>query len=256
MLVKDEADVIATTLRHLRTQVDFAIVLDNGSTDGTRQIIEEVQNETSAYWLDVRDDPEVGYYQSAKMTALARDAAEMGHEWVLPCDADEIWYSDHGRVGDLLGLFTHVDVAEALLYDHVATSHDPEESDPIRRLGWHRWDPGRLPKVACRVRPGLVIEMGNHGAHYPGPVTTMQRALVVRHFPYRSIDQMIKKVRNGAAAYAATTLPPGFGQHWRDYGELLNSGGVEAIADVFRTWFWSPNPEIDQTLIYDPAPIL
>ena len=56
----------------------------------------------------------------------------------------------------------------------------------------------------------------------------------------------------GAAAYAATDLPEHQGQHWRDYGRLLESGGPDALADVFRAWFWQPHPTKD--LIRDPAP--
>lgn len=255
LLAKDEADIIGVTLRHLRGQVDAAIVLDNGSTDGTRQIIDEVANETGRAWITVLDDPEVGYFQSRKTTRLARMAAEAGYEWVVPCDADEIWYSTFGTVGEVLAaLPPWVDIAEAVLYDHVATGLDPALDNPVRRIGWRRRNPGALPKVACRVRPGLVIEMGNHHAHYPGTVERMQ-TLVIRHFPYRSPEQMVSKVTNGAAAYRATDLPPTFGQHWRDYGELLDAGGPEAIHDVFRTWFWSADPENDATLMYDPAPV-
>lgn len=252
MLVKDEADIIETTLRHLATQVDEIVVADNRSTDGTWEELEYLRD--AGLPLLIEDDPVVGYYQSRKMTVLARDAGDRGHEWVVPCDADEIWYSTHGRVGDILGTLA-VEVAEAVLYDHVATGSDPADDDPTVSIGWRRHERGGLPKVACRVRPGLAIEMGNHGAHYPGPTATLQEALTVRHFPYRSAEQMVSKVRNGAAAYAATNLPPDIGQHWREYGDLLEKAGEQAIFDVFRTWFWVEKPEQDGTLIYDPAPV-
>ena len=35
-VVRDEADIIETTLRHTATQVDHIIAADNGSADGTR----------------------------------------------------------------------------------------------------------------------------------------------------------------------------------------------------------------------------
>src|SRR5258706_10050034 len=95
MLVKDESDVIADTVAHLLSQVDEVIVADNLSTDGTRDLLETMP-------VTVIDDREVGYYQSAKMTKLARLALSHGHEWVVPCDADEVWYSLFGRLADVL----------------------------------------------------------------------------------------------------------------------------------------------------------
>ena len=104
-------------------------------------------------------------------------------------------------------------------------------------------------KVAARTRPAVTIHQGNHGADHGERV---DGRLIVRHFPYRSVEQFVSKVRNGAAAYAATDLPEHEGQHWRDYGRILQDGGPDALADVFRQWFWQAEPTRD--LIFDPAP--
>lgn len=250
MLVKDEADVIEATVRHLLYHVDEVIVADNLSSDGTREILEALP-------VTLVTDPEIGYYQSRKVTALAHDARALGHEWVVAVDADEIWHCGpvEQPIADLLAsLPPDLAIMRAYLYDHRVSDADPEEGHPFERIGWHTWDPVPLLKVACRLLPGLVIEQGNHGAHYPGPVRD-GGYLHVRHFPYRSVEQFVRKVRNGAAAYAASNLPYTTGQHWRDYGALLDGGGEDTIREVFETWFKLKGHPSYPGMIYDPAPV-
>lgn len=244
-MVKDEADIIASTIEHLRHQVDHIIVADNGSTDGTLEILQ-------SFDIEVVNDPEVAYYQSRKMTDLAHRAAEQGAEWVIPFDADEIWLGRHGKIKDTLPE-VNASIATAQVFDHVATAKDPEVDDPIGRMRWHRAAANPMVKVACRPRANVTIHQGNHGADYG---ETIHDVLEVRHFPYRSADQFVSKVRNGAAAYAATNLPHGDGQHWRDYGRLLEAHGEKAIQDVFRTYYWYLNPDFDSSLVEDPCPAL
>lgn len=257
-MVKDEADIIARSVGNMLTQVDRVIVADNGSTDGTREILAELD-------VTLINDPEPAYYQSAKMTKLAQKAGQMGARWVVPFDADELWYSPFGTIKDVLNAIpANWRVASAQLYDHVATAVDPHEAlDPVARISWRRVDPLPLPKVAARFHPDLIIHQGNHGASYTYEPGVLPGQLVVRHFPYRSVEQFIRKVRNGAAAYkAAVDLNPDFGGHWRKWGEILEAGGEEAVAEIFHTWYWRQDPAVPLTigdeeqpaLIYDPCP--
>lgn len=252
-MVRDEADIVAATVGNMLRQVDRVLVADNGSVDGTREILEQLDGVT------VVDDPEPGYYQSRKISALAARAVDAGASWVLPFDADEMWitaHPEHSIAETLESLPANVLVVEAMLFDHVATAADGNGSDPTRRMGWRRAAPAPLRKVACRAVDGLWIEQGNHAARFPGVphAPTVTNALEVRHYPYRSAEQFIRKARNGAAAYAATDLPEDVGAHWRGYGRILETAGPEALADVFRTWFWSADPAGDSQLVWDPCP--
>lgn len=248
-MVRDEADVIEATVRQMASQVDHIIVSDNLSADGTREILDRLAGDLP---LTVLDDPEPGYFQSEKVTHLARVAAGEGADWVVAFDADEWWMSPFGRIADLLAEHPGA-VATAAVFDHVATAADPDEADPVKRIGWRRQEPCPLHKVACRPNLPVTITQGNHGAHYPTQ-EPLEEQIVIRHFPNRSVEQLVRKVRNGAAAYAATDLPFEQGQHWREWGRLLEQGGEEAIGELFREWYWSADPASDPSLIFDPAP--
>lgn len=251
-MVKDEADVIEGTLRHMADEVDRLIVADNMSTDGTREILDRL---AMVLPMQVVDDLDPAYYQSLKMTALAKVAASQGATWIVPFDADEVWTAPHhGRIREVLDGLDGANVAHATLYNHLCTALDVDDPDPFRSMVWRQRDPGALGKVAFRWEPGAVIEQGNHGVWLPSDIYAAP-ILQVSHFPYRSAAQFTRKGINGAAAYAHTDLPEDWGAHWRGYGRLADSLGEQTLGDVFREHFHHLSP-IDAGLIRDPAPYM
>jgi hypothetical protein len=249
-MARDEADVIAGTLRHMADEVDGLVVADNRSTDDTRKIIDALDLPVP---LIVIDDDEPAYYQSQKMTALARIAAQQGATWIVPFDADELWFTPAGRIADVLEGSVAA-VVEAKLFNHFPTAVDPDEVDPFDRIVWRQPEPAALPKVAFRWHPDAVICQGNHDVWLSTRALRAQ-ALEIRHFPYRSAEQFVRKARNGAEAYRAADLPDEIGAHWRSYGDLLDRFGADALLEVFRTHFWFLSPT-DAGLTPDQAPYL
>lgn len=263
-MVRDEADIIEHVIRHMKTQVDAIVVANNRSVDGTNDILFDLQVEDPDYPLIVHFDEEVGYQQSRKMTSLANFAfVEFGATWIVPFDADEIWYAPNGTVASFLAAAPiHVGIVECNLYDHVATAFDDDlERNPIARLHWRRDYAAPLPKVACRWHPSMEIGMGNHDVAYQKQPGTWDQRMAIRHFPYRSPEQVVRKIRNGAEAYAATDLPDHYGAHWRGWGAILDLHGPGAIEELFRKWHWRENPtvrlsidgETSGPLKFDPA---
>ena len=231
-MVRDEADVISTTIAQLFAQgVDHVIAADNLSTDRTREILEGFGN------LTVVDDNEPGYYQAEKMTKLARQACDMGADWVLPFDADEIWYGIEGTIAERLA-GCDADVVMAAGWDHIVTSPGDQRFSP-----WRRPEYQTLSKVAFRACPTAELNMGNHDVRGAGPHYT-SGVLEYRHFQYRSLAQMARKLRNGRAAYEASDVHHLHGVHWREGGLLTDDEMAEKWDALCAT----------EGLVFDPPP--
>jgi hypothetical protein len=256
-MVRDEIDVIRGVLRHMAGQVDHIIVADNLSVDGTTRALAELADELP---LTVVTDLEAGYYQAIKMTALAEQAAAAGAVWIAPFDADEIWYGIGGRRMAEVLVEQSWPVARVPIINHIATWLDEPDPDPFRAMVWRQREPQELEKVAFRWESGARIRQGNHGVDLPSllldesPALICEPVVALRHFPIRSAEQMISKARNGAAAYAAAPdLPLHFGEHWRAWGQILETRGPEGLHEAFRE-HWCQRSPVDIGLTRDPAP--
>jgi hypothetical protein len=171
----------------------------------------------------------------------------------VPFDADEVWFGSD-RVAEVLRAMPEdVTVVEASIWNHFATALDTGDPCPFRSMVYRHTDVGALPKVAFRWHADALIHQGNHGVDRAG--ARRRGLLSIRHFPYRSFAHFMQKARNGAEAYAATDLPVEVGAHWRQYGELLDRYGEDALREVWSRWFWFLSPT-DSSMVHDPAPFM
>lgn len=93
ILTRDEADIIEQNIRHHANQgVDCFIVTDNGSRDGTREILEQLSLE---FDLQVIDEPSLTIDHDlwvTRMAYLIRDQYKA--DWIIMSKTDEFWMSD------------------------------------------------------------------------------------------------------------------------------------------------------------------
>lgn len=213
-MVKNEADVIVETVRHLLAQgIDRVLVADNGSTDGTDRLLSQMRDQR----VVLAEDREVGYFQREKMTLLARHAARNGARWVLPFDADEFWLAPRGTLDRYLASCREP-IAAAAIHNAFPTVRPDELRLELRRHP--------LTKVAFRPHPLAVLSMGNHWVSRPGGIRSGLRIL---HVPWRSREQFARKARVGAAALATTNATADQAAHWRSLAALSD-------AELDRSW--------------------
>jgi hypothetical protein len=210
-LVKDEIDVIELSLRHQLAQgLDAIVVADNGSTDGTLELLTSLAGELP---LHVTTDSWTAYYQGIKMTRLASMARRAGADWIVPFDADELWFARDGTLAEHLRA-SGATVVGADLYNLFPVTEQPPAREVPMRLDL---TPSPYKKVAFRSQRLASISTGNHYAYRSGP---RAEGLVIAHLPWRSLAQLRRKATQGATALRATELPAQFGSHWRQLAEL------------------------------------
>ena len=166
---------------HFDTAIDEAVVVDNGSTDGTLEVLAELAEE-----LPITLSSEEGHvYQGSRVTRMARYAAGQGADWVLPIDADELWVADGGSFREILAeappdaraLFVEVvnfvqrrdvlvarpGVLATMTMRPARTLGTPEEASSLVCTDAAGWiEIAYAPKCVHRASPELSIGPGNH----------------------------------------------------------------------------------------------
>lgn len=247
LLVRDEIDIVRDNIEfHLNHGVDFVVATDNGSLDGTRDVLAEYER---LGLLHLLDEPVHDYSQGqwvTRMAALARD--RFGADWILNNDADEFWYPVSGDLKTGL----EDEVANVLV---CSRRNMLFPRDRPRRYSWsadlvyyvtNPSPPPRLadyltsplpepyfcfdlqPKALCRARGLISVAQGNHSAEYEVASSAPSQNILVYHFPVRSLEHFSQQVELGGSAYARnTTVDPSMGWHRRRWYAKLREGDLE-----------------------------
>ena len=220
MKVKDEGDILEDTLRYHAAQgVDVFVVTDNGSTDGTPEIL---QRWVDAGRMQVINEPSAGFRDEAHgwVTRMARLAAtDHGADWVLHTDADEFWWPVSG---DLRSALEQVpDSYGVVVTPRIEFVPRPDTSGSFfERMTVREKESSLRPKLAHRAEPDVVLRRGAHDIDVERGEDGMPKAgrpvlrgireddpdddrrlifapvwpLRVMHFPLRSFDQYKRRV--------------------------------------------------------------
>ena len=241
-MVRDEADIIASMLdHHLEQGVDQFVVTDNGSVDGTCEILEDY---ASRGVLDLRHDPIHRKQQATTVSIMARDAyTTHGATWVLNADADEFWLPEdrNRRLKDVfesipttLRAFTApvVDMTGAPAISGSGLGRlryrDHRPVEMLKEVGLYAHS---TPNAVHVGSPSVEVVQGNHYVNIEslGEPDIADRVEVL-HLPWRSWDQYRRKVDNAGRAYLNNSgLTPSPNHHGMRDWRRLEEGVLYAL---------------------------
>ncbi|AZO63870.1 glycosyltransferase family 2 protein [Mesorhizobium mediterraneum] len=209
MIVRDEADVIEKNLRFHESQgFDYFGIIDNLSTDGTRDIIEDLSKDIP---MTILSEENTDYRQDVWAGRLAECLSQRGIDLAISLDADE-FISGLGS--------TFKEIADELQCPLMCPRHNmvPLKAEfsefaknPLLAARYRVARPlsTQLP-IMLRSMPGKMlfplqglrsIARGNHSIeHEIGERSVSDRALI-RHFPVRTYDHFLKKLEQARARF-------------------------------------------------------
>jgi predicted O-methyltransferase YrrM len=204
MVVRNEADILhLNLLHHLNNGIDQLLVIDNGSTDSTPELLARFSRTGRVAWLQ----HDGAFRQAEMITALASEAYLRGSDWVIPIDADEFWYAPAGDLRALLEsskeAALEIDVVnfiqrraqtgpspDALLH---MTRRAPQVYGPVERIAelvetqQAAFVEIQYPsKWISRATAGLQIGVGNHSIAFLNGPRAKTGKIVCLHAPLRS----------------------------------------------------------------------
>jgi len=262
--VYDQGDMLREYLDwYLELGVDLILVQDNGSTDGSHDVLDEYARRGLVKWF-VLPERDMRKYNSGD-TAVHM-LLELGAEWIIQCDGDEFLQLASQDLRETMQSAKEQSHTVINISCFNMTGPLKEGGDaPLRHLTL-RIDRPKLEMSAERISDDLPVPYvfiqhpikaityapaykafapGSHGAKTEWGTTVHPTDLCFFHYPFRGFDVFEQKIRNATKWLQDNPhLPPWWGWHWRRWIRLHEAG---LLRNDYEAQFVTP--ELAQVLI-------
>jgi FMN phosphatase YigB (HAD superfamily) len=219
LLVRDEVDILRYNIEfHLKKGVDFIVATDNGSVDGTRDILREYEDSGILHLIDEREQD---FSQALWVNRMAMVAHEQYKaDIIFHCDADEFWFPRSGNLKTEISIkpldILRVDEIHVLLQDKNGKEKFPEDTkyavvSPIEpnnyleeTLEKNFYLYRHPPKVMFKTSNKLFeVSDGNHSVVNSDTsiIEGHSNDLIIYHFPVRNRTQFFHKIIKAGSAF-------------------------------------------------------
>jgi len=237
LLVRDEEDILKENIDyHLSQGVDFIIATDNCSVDSTKEILKKYEQKGVLHYIYEEED---NYNQHQWVTKMARLAySKYEADWVINNDADEFWWaSNHSNLKEaFISIESKYNIVEAkrnnfIPYKNMNTNKKfytemiYKEYESLNPMG------NPLPSKQAHIGTSdIIVNQGNHSIKGIDKKLVIKNLIEIFHFPIRSKEQLINKIKKGGAAYERNSeLSKNIGDTWRNlYSQLQNDGNLDS----------------------------
>ncbi|MBR5422089.1 MAG: glycosyltransferase family 2 protein [Lachnospiraceae bacterium] len=239
-VVKNSADVIESMVRGNAVVADNFVVLDNGSTDRTLEILEMLQGE--GFQIEVLHDDDPQHKLQERYLFLVHYAVEQYNaDWVMPVDDDEIICTNSDEIApeEIKGCIESLE-QDDLYYVNWRNYIPSEEDDPNEVCVMSRQsfcfddEPEMTTKV---IIPAKLVDDSftiAYGCHYADSDRIRNRVrlnqLRLAHYPVRSAEQIASKALVGWLNNL--TMPnrkTGLNYHWEIMYDEVKNGGLPSV---------------------------
>jgi hypothetical protein len=167
--VRDEADILEDNLRYHRALgVDFFVITDNGSVDGTSEVLDRYARAGLAHVIrietsNLRDNEEDWTTRMARLAATEFEA-----DWIFHDDADELWWPVQGTLKEAFeAIPEQYGSVVAPRAEFVARPDGP--GSWVERMIYREALGSLQPKAAHRGDPDAVVISQTHEVVSVGP---------------------------------------------------------------------------------------
>lgn len=244
LLIKNEIDIIKDNIEFHKDKSDGLIVIDNDSTDGTRDILCDYYNK--GIINEIIDEPENNYNQykwTTNASFVAKERYKATH--CFSSDADEFWDIDRKKTEE--AFYTH-NVILCKFYNYLPENnikffdfdyqiqHKPFEDDKLSKA-YNLFNvvnniEHNNYKAIYSLDEFKQCWQGNHDVDIDNKKTTYSYENYIYHYPVRNYKQFKNKIIQGGSAYEKNKeLDKNMGSHWRKLYEIYKNGNFKEEYD-------------------------
>ena len=239
-LIKNEVDIIECNIRyHNKMGVKQFAIIENGSTDGTRELLSKLQSEFEIYIVD-RPEHTYQFHQWRKEIVMIAKKI-FNPDMTICCDADEFWLPADRNKDHLLTEFFNINDSivtvdrfnmlprqevtdNTIFYDTdlcVRGTINYSKNTQIQKNNIGTLLSKIGPKIAVNPKGVLSINGGNHrGKHLRFWRNRYSQEVQVFHYPIRSFAHFENNVVNRKQVIDNPSLKIRIGDHYRRWAKL------------------------------------